>query len=85
MENNKELEANAWIKKYLREASAEKEFSVFIIKGINERRLISSPIQILNQFIELILIIVPENNENKNNNLYEFFKIKKKRNKNLYK
>lgn len=85
IQNNKLLDAKAWIKKYFNEASVDNIFSLFIIKGINDNKLISNPIQILNQFIELILIIVPLNNENKNNSLKEFFKIKKKRNRNLYK
>jgi len=48
---------------------------VFIERGIKDKRLISKPIQILNQEEEEILINVPENKVIRNNILYEFFKI----------
>ena len=75
IENSKILEAIAWIKKYFKDASEEKELFSFIDKGIKERRLIAKPIQILNQEVEEILIIVPKTREIKNSNLKEFFKI----------
>lgn len=59
MENNKILDAKAWVRKYFKEASEEKRLLVLIQIGINERRLISRPIQILNHEEEEILIIVP--------------------------
>lgn len=79
MENNKTLEAKAWVKKYFNDASEENKLFNFIVRGIKDNKLISNPIHTLNQEDELILIIVPRNNEDKNNILYEFFKIKKKR------
>ena len=48
---------------------------IYTRTGIKERRLISKPIQILNQEEEEILIIVPKTREIKNSNLKEFFKI----------
>lgn len=79
IENSKTLEAIAWVRKYFSEASEEKRLFNFIVKGIKDNKLISNPIQTLNHDEELILIIVPKNNVDKNNILYEFFKIKKKR------
>lgn len=79
MENNKTLEARACVRKYFNDASDENRLFNFIVKGINDNKLISNPIQTLNQDDEQILIIVPRNNVDKNNILYEFFKIKKKR------
>lgn len=79
IENNNVLEANAWVRKYFKEASEENRLFNFIVKGIKDNKLISNPIHTLNQEEELILIIVPKNRVNKNNILYEFFKIKKKR------
>lgn len=79
IENNKILEAKACVKKYFKEASEENKLFNFIVKGIKDNKLISKPIQTLNHEEELILIIVPKNKVNKNNILYEFFKIKKKR------
>lgn len=79
IENNKTLEAKAWVRKYFNDASEENKLFNFIVKGINDNKLISNPIQILNHDDEQILIIVPKNNVDKNNILYEFFKIKKKR------
>lgn len=65
IENNKVLEAKAWVKKYFNEASELNKLFVFIDRGIKERRLISNPIQILNHEEELILIIVPIINDKK--------------------
>ena len=58
--NKSSLEARAWTKKYFNEDSEENKFLVLIIKGIKERRLISSPIQILNQEFAEIVIKVPK-------------------------
>ncbi len=79
IENNKILDAIAWVRKYFNEASEENKLFNFIVKGIKDNKLISSPIHTLNQEEDLILIKVPINNVDKNNILYEFFKIKKKR------
>lgn len=79
IENNKTLDAKAWVRKYFKDASEEKRLFNFIVKGIKDNKLISNPIQTLNHEDEQILIIVPKNNVDKNNILYEFFKIKKKR------
>lgn len=79
IENNKILEAIAWVRKYFNEASEENKLFNFIVKGIKDNKLISKPIHTLNHDEDLILIIVPINNVDKNNILYEFFKIKKKR------
>lgn len=59
IENSKIVEAKAWVIKYFREASEEYMFLVFDIKGIIERRLISSPIHILSQEYDEIEIKVP--------------------------
>lgn len=61
------LDAKAWIKKYFKEASEEYRLLIFIIKGINDNKLISNPIQILNHEEEEILIIVPKIKVLKNN------------------
>jgi hypothetical protein len=79
IENNKTLDAKAWVRKYFKEASEENKLLIFIVRGIKDNKLISKPIHTLNQEEEQILIIVPKNKVDKNNILYEFFKIKKKR------
>lgn len=79
IENNNILEASAWVRKYFKDASDENKLFNFIVKGIKDNKLISNPIHTLNQDEEQILIIVPKNKVDKNNILYEFFKIKKKR------
>ena len=79
IENNKTLEARACVRKYFSDASEENKLFNFIVKGIKDNKLISNPIHTLNQDEEQILIIVPKNKVDKNNILYEFFKIKKKR------
>lgn len=81
IENKRTLEAKACVKKYFNDASDENKLLFFIERGIKDNKLISRPIQTLNHEEELILIIVPIINVEKNNNLYEFFKIKKKRGK----
>lgn len=58
---------------------------MFIIRGINESRLISSPTHAPNHEFEEIAINVPIIKVKKNNNLVEFLKIKKKRIYGLYK
>lgn len=67
IKNNKILEAKAWVKKYFNIDSDEYKLLTFIIRGINDNKLISNPIQILNQEDEQILIKVPKNNIIKNN------------------
>ena len=53
------LDAKAWVRKYFNDASDENKLLVLIVKGINDKRLISNPIQILNHDEEEILIKVP--------------------------
>lgn len=67
IENNRVLEAKACVKKYFKEASEENKLLDFIIRGIKDNKLISNPIQILNQEEDEILIKVPIINVNKNN------------------
>jgi hypothetical protein len=81
IKNKKIAEAIAWVKKYFKEDSEDIKFFETIIKGIKESKLISKPIQILSQEVEDTAIKVPKIIELKNKNLYEFFKIKKKRTK----
>jgi hypothetical protein len=57
--NNRIAEAKAWVKKYFRLASEVNKLFEFKHRGIKDKRLISNPIQILNQEEEEILIIVP--------------------------
>ena len=68
-ENKKIAEANAWIKKYFKDDSEENKFFDLIIKGIKDNKLISKPIQILNQDEEEIAIKVPVIIDIKNKNL----------------
>lgn len=67
IENKRVLEAKACVKKYFKDASEENKLFNFIVRGINDKRLISNPIQTLNQEEEQILIVVPRNNVDKNN------------------
>lgn len=67
MENKSKLEARACVRKYFNEASEEYKLLCFIVKGIKDSKLISNPIQILNQEFDLILISVPKKRVNKNN------------------
>jgi len=67
IENNKILEARACVKKYFKEASDENKLFNFIVKGIKDNKLISKPIQILNQEDEQTLIMVLINKVNINN------------------
>lgn len=57
--NNKIADANAWVKKYFKEASVDIRLLLSFIRGINDNRLISNPIQALNHELEEIVIIVP--------------------------
>jgi hypothetical protein len=61
------FDANAWVKKYFKVASEENKLFVFIDIGINDKRLISNPIQTLNQDEDEILINVPKISVIKNN------------------
>lgn len=69
IENKKIDEAKAWVRKYFKDDSDENKFFDLIIKGIKDNKLISSPIQILNQEVEEIAIIVPTIMDKKNKNL----------------
>ena len=77
--NKRIEEAKAWIKKYFKAASEDIKLFVLIIKGINDNKLISNPIQAPNQEVDEIVIKVPLVKVIRNNNLDEFLKIKKKR------
>lgn len=77
--NKKIAEARACVKKYFSEASEDIKLFVLIIKGINDNKLISNPIQAPNQEFDEMVIKVPPTKVIKNNNLDEFLKIKKKR------
>jgi hypothetical protein len=67
IEKSNTLDARACVKKYFKEASEENKLFDFIIKGIKDNKLISNPIQTLNQEDEQILIKVPKNSVVKNN------------------
>lgn len=79
IENNNKEEAKAWIKKYFKDASVDIKLFVLIIKGINDKRLISNPIQALNHEFEEMVIIDPKIIVKKKIIVEEFFVIKKKR------
>lgn len=64
--NRKIAEANACVRKYFKEASVESKLFVSIIKGINDNKLISNPIQAPSQELEEIEIKVPLINVVKN-------------------
>lgn len=68
-------EANAWIKKYLTEASVDKDLGEFI-RGIKARRLISNPNQAPRSEVEETEIIEPEINSVENKRI-KLFVIKK--------
>ena len=57
--NKKIAEANAWVRKYFKEASVESKLFVSIIKGIKDNKLISNPIQAPSQELEETEIKVP--------------------------
>lgn len=71
-------EANAWVKKYFNEDSLDIKLLSFI-RGINDNKLISSPIQAPNQELAEIVIIVLIIKIKKNIIFDELLKIKKKR------
>lgn len=74
-------EAKACVKKYFKDASVDIKLFVLFIKGINDNKLISKPIQALSQEVEEMEIKEPKINIKKNNNLIGALKIKRKRNK----
>lgn len=77
--NNKIEEAKAWVKKYFKLLSEViKFFLPSFIRGINESKLISNPIQAPNQELAEIVINDPKINIIKKI-LLEIFLIKKKR------
>lgn len=63
------VEAKACVMKYFKEASEEKRFLFLFIRGIIDRRLISSPIHIPIHEREEIEMRVPIISERKNINL----------------
>lgn len=79
IENKRRDEANAWIRKYFKEASVDIKLFCSIIRGINDNKLISSPIHTPNQELDEIVIKVPKIKVNKNISFDEFLNIKKKR------
>ena len=62
----KTMEAKAWAKKYLIEASVKFLFNLIRIRGIILIKLISNPNQQVNQEFEEIAIIVPKIRDEKN-------------------
>lgn len=69
---------NAWIRKYLRADSEEYWLFLEEIKGINDKRLSSSPTQAPNQEDEETDKVVPKSRVNKNKSCGEDNKIKKR-------
>jgi len=67
--NKRILEAIACTKKYFKEDSEENKLFELIIKGIKDNKLISNPIQTLNQELAEIVIKVPKIIEKINKNL----------------
>lgn len=76
--NSNTAEAIAWVKKYFNEASVDIKLLLFI-RGINDNKLISNPIQAPSQELDETVIIVPVIRIKKNIILAELLKIKKKR------
>lgn len=66
IENKNKVEAIAWEMKYFRAASEAIIFFVSLIRGIIEIKLISSPIHIPSQVLDLIEINVPITRDLKN-------------------
>lgn len=66
IENNRAVEAKAWVIKYLREASEANRFLFLFIRGIIDRRLISRPIHIPTHDEEEIEIMDPVIKDKKN-------------------
>lgn len=79
IENKSNEEAKACVKKYFNEASVDIKLFVFIIRGMNDNKLISNPIHTPSHELEEIEIKVPNIIVNKKINLDEFLNIKKKR------
>lgn len=79
MENNINIDLMAWIRKYIIHPSDKGVFFVLNTRGINDIRLISNPIQILIQLFDLKTNSVLKITIEKNNNLFEYLKIKKKK------
>lgn len=76
--NKNTVEAKAWVKKYFKEDSVDIKL-LSLIRGIKANKLISSPIQALNQELEETVINVPIIKINIKVILNELLKIKKKR------
>lgn len=72
IKNNKFEEANAWIKKYFKDASEYNKLLLFLIKGIKLIKLISKPIQQPNHELDEIEINELKNKIIIKNNLVEF-------------
>lgn len=79
MTNNNTLDAIACVKKYFNEASEDFKLLISFIKGINDNKLISSPIHAPSQEFDETAIIDPNIKVKINSSLYEFLNIKKKR------
>lgn len=79
IDNNKIEEAIAWTKKYFNIDSLDIKFLLSDIRGINDNKLISSPIQTPNQEVALIEIKVLIIKTNKNIKFVKVLLIKKKR------
>lgn len=69
IENNKIIDAKAWVIKYFNAASEESIFLLLEIRGIIASRFISRPIHILNQLNAEIEIKVPSIRKFMNKNL----------------
>lgn len=69
----------AWVRKYFKEVSEAIKLLLSFIKGINDNRLISNPIQALSQEFDETVIKVPDIKIIINNIFDELLKIKKKR------
>lgn len=78
MKTRNNIDASLWIKKYIILLCEELEFFVIYINGIKDIILISSPIHILIQFLDLITIIDPIRVRQKNIIFLDVF-IKKKK------
>lgn len=85
IENNKVVDAKAWIKKYLSDASEENKFLWLAIRGINDIKLISKPIHAPSHELDEIEIIVPPIKVDRKRVFVGLLCIKKKRNNYLYK
>lgn len=78
-ENNKTVEAKAWVKKYFKEASVDIKLLLSLNRGIKDNKLISKPIQAPNQELDVTVINVPIIIIVINKIFDELLKIKKKR------